>query len=239
MRSHGDRIWPRAAVAIITGEGKAFCAGWDLGVLRGLAQQTADQNRNEARRMAQIFHRLWSFPKPLIAAVNGADARGRLRCHGNAVRFYDRGGRCQVRIHRSARRDSFPRWLLDVPGATGRARQGGARSIAHRRRIVDAAEALELGLVTRVVPAGRAMEAARELAATLLENSSASMEATKRLLVRQEEGLVDWRTEAALDESVAIRSTPDFRERRARGVSGKAQTALVKRLLTSRGKSRE
>jgi methylglutaconyl-CoA hydratase len=197
-----------ARVAIITGEGKAFCAGMDLEALRNLAHQTAEQNRSEARRMSQIFHRLWTFPKPVIAAVNGAALAGgcgiATLCDFTVASADAKFGYTEVRV-------GFIPALVSMYLA----RQVGDK-VAHdlflTGRIFDAAEAYELGLVSRVAPAGSAMQVAREIAATLLENSSASMEATKRLLVRQEEGLIDWRTEAALDESVAIRSTPDFRE---------------------------
>ena len=56
------------------------------------------------------------------------------------------------------------------------------------------------------------MDAARELAATLIANSPGSILATKRLLVRASEAEIDRRIELAVAESVAIRSTPDFRE---------------------------
>lgn len=56
------------------------------------------------------------------------------------------------------------------------------------------------------------MDAARELAATLIANSPGSVLATKRLLVRASEAEIDRRIEVAVAESVAIRATPDFRE---------------------------
>jgi methylglutaconyl-CoA hydratase len=87
-----------------------------------------------------------------------------------------------------------------------------ARDLFLTGRIVDAAEAEAIGLVTRIVPAERLMDAARELAATLIANSPGSILATKRLLVRASEAEIDRRIELAVAESVAIRSTPDFRE---------------------------
>ena len=72
-----DEIEKAAArVAIITGTGAAFCSGMDLDALKALASQSHEQNLEDSRRMARMFRRLWSFPKPLIAAVNGAAIAG-------------------------------------------------------------------------------------------------------------------------------------------------------------------
>src|SRR5207248_9590295 len=79
-------------------------------------------------------------------------------------------------------------------------------------RLVDDAEAKTIGLVKRVVPAEQLLPAAHELAAKLIGNSPGSVLATQRLLVRAGEAEIDRRIELAVAESMAIRSTPDFRE---------------------------
>ncbi|MGH9859733.1 MAG: enoyl-CoA hydratase/isomerase family protein, partial [Candidatus Acidiferrales bacterium] len=63
-------------VVIITGAGKAFCAGMDLEGLQALAGQSQEQNVEDSRRMARLFRRLYDYSKPLIAAVNGAAIAG-------------------------------------------------------------------------------------------------------------------------------------------------------------------
>jgi len=65
-----------AEVLILTGAGKAFCAGMDLDELKTLTGKSHDENVEDSRRMAQIFRRLYDFPKPTIAAVNGAAIAG-------------------------------------------------------------------------------------------------------------------------------------------------------------------
>ncbi len=65
-----------ARAVIVTGAGKAFCSGMDLDTLSAIAKQSPEQNLADSRRMARMFRALWTFPKPLIAAVNGAAIAG-------------------------------------------------------------------------------------------------------------------------------------------------------------------
>ena len=195
-------------VAIITGTGKAFCAGMDLDALKSLATQSPEQNLADARRTAGFFRRLWSFPKPLIAAVNGAALAGgcgiATLCDFTLAAPEAKFGYTEVRV-------GFMPALVSM----FLERQVGeklARDLFLTGRILDAAEAKSIGLVTRIVPAEQLLPAARELAATLLANSPGGVQATKRLLVRASEAEIDRRIELAVSESVAIRSTPDFRE---------------------------
>ena len=60
-----------ARVLILTGAGKAFCSGMDLEALKALATQSPAEQREDADRIARLCLRIWSFPKPTIAAVNG------------------------------------------------------------------------------------------------------------------------------------------------------------------------
>ncbi len=65
-----------AQVAILTGAGKAFCAGLDLDELKALLGKTHDENVQDSTRTARIFRRIYDFPLPTIAAVNGAAIAG-------------------------------------------------------------------------------------------------------------------------------------------------------------------
>ncbi len=65
-----------ARALIVTGAGKAFCAGMDIEELRAIARQTPKEHLEESQRIAKMFRRLYTFPKPLIAAVNGAAIAG-------------------------------------------------------------------------------------------------------------------------------------------------------------------
>ncbi|MBT8383671.1 MAG: enoyl-CoA hydratase/isomerase family protein, partial [Ignavibacteria bacterium] len=63
-------------VLIITGEGKAFCAGADLTYLNDLKNYSTVQNEKDSRELAELFLTIYNFPKPVIAAVNGAAIAG-------------------------------------------------------------------------------------------------------------------------------------------------------------------
>src|SRR6266481_6341630 len=58
-------------VVIVTGAGTSFCAGMDLEMLAAIAKQSPAENQEDSRRIAKMLRRLWSFPRPMIAAVNG------------------------------------------------------------------------------------------------------------------------------------------------------------------------
>src|SRR6202047_4046415 len=63
-------------VVIVTGAGKAFCAGMDLDMLAAITKQSPAENQEDARRIAKLFRRIWSYPRPLIGAINGAAFAG-------------------------------------------------------------------------------------------------------------------------------------------------------------------
>lgn len=158
--------------------------------------------------MARLFYRLWSFPKPLIAAVNGAAIAGgcgiATLCDFTLAAPEVKFGYTEVRI-------GFIPALVSV----FLERQVGekvARELLLTGRLIDASEACRLGLVTRVVPVEQLLGAARVLAADLIANSPVALAATKRLLTSAGEAEVSRGLELAIAENAAIRQTADFRE---------------------------
>ena len=65
-----------AQILILTGAGKAFCSGMDLDNLKALTGRSPEQNLKDSETMARLFRTLYDFPKPTIAAVNGAAIAG-------------------------------------------------------------------------------------------------------------------------------------------------------------------
>jgi methylglutaconyl-CoA hydratase len=197
-----------AHAAIITGAGKAFCSGMDLDALRGLAQQTPAQNLEDSQRMARMFRRIWAFPKPIIAAVNGPAIAGgcgiATLCDFTLAVPEAKFGYAEVRI-------GFIPAIVSV----FLIRQIGekrARDLLLTGRILGAEEARQLGLVNQIVEPERLMDTARTFAASLLESSPTSLSRTKRLITDIAAAEVDRALERAIVENAGIRATIDFRE---------------------------
>ena len=61
---------------VITGEGSAFCAGADLEYLKQISNNSTIENYKDSKSLAELFLMIYEFPKPTIAAVNGAAIAG-------------------------------------------------------------------------------------------------------------------------------------------------------------------
>jgi methylglutaconyl-CoA hydratase len=167
-----------AQVLIVAAEGKAFCAGMDLEDLQALATQTPEENHRHSQRIATLFRSLYEFPKPTIAAVHGAAIAGgaglATLCDFTLAATTASFGYTEVRIGFVPAMVSA--FLLRQVG------EKHARELLLTGRIIGAAEAHRMGLVNEVVEAAELPARARQLAEQLLENSPASLRATKALL---------------------------------------------------------
>ncbi|MEX0878519.1 MAG: enoyl-CoA hydratase-related protein [Thermoanaerobaculia bacterium] len=194
-------------VVIVTGAGeKAFIAGADIGELSKL---TPVEGREHALRGQAVLAKLETLGKPVIAAVNG----------------YALGGGCElalactIRIASENARFGQPEVKLGIlPGYGGSQRlarlvgKGRAMQLCLTAEQIDAAEAYRIGLVNRVVPAGQALAASRDMAKAILSNGPVAcryvLEAIHRgLEMPLHEGLV---LEAALFGLCA--ATEDMKE---------------------------
>jgi methylglutaconyl-CoA hydratase len=197
-----------AHVLILTGAGKAFCSGMDLDNLKSLLGRSSEQNLEDSRTMAALFRSLYEFPKPTIAAVNGAAIAGgtglALLCDFTLAVPEAKFGYTEVRIG-----------FVPAIVATFLLRQVGekiARDLLLTGRIFDGAEALKMGLINEVVPGEKLLDRARELAAQLAENSPLSLFHTKRLLTEHARAELNSQIETAIRENAGIRESADFRE---------------------------
>ena len=149
-------------VLIVTGAGeKSFVAGADI---NELAVQTPTEGKEHALRGQHVFDLIENLGKPVIAAINGFALGG-----GCELALA-----CTLRIAAETARLGQPEINLGIiPGYAGSQRlprlvgKGVALDLLLTGRQVKADEALQIGLVNRVVPANELMNEARKLAAEL------------------------------------------------------------------------
>src|SRR6267143_2014396 len=195
-------------VVIVTGAGKAFCAGMDLDMLAAITKQSPAENQEDARRIAKMLRRIWSFPRPMIAAVNGAAIAG-----GCGIATL-----CDFTLAVSEATFGYPEVRIGFLPANvsvflmRQIAEKHARDLLLTGRTIDAAEARRIGLITQIVPPAELMAATQTLAATLVASSPTSLLKTKKLLCDFAAPEVDRELELAIAESAQIRSTADFRE---------------------------
>ena len=195
-------------VVILTATGKAFCAGIDLELLQSIARQSASENQEDSRRIAKMFRKIWSYSRPIIAAVNGHALAGgcgiATLCDFTLAVPEAKFGYTEVKIG-----------FLPAIVSVFLLRQIGekrCRDLLLTGRLIEAAEAKEMGLVNEIVPAENLMNRANELAETILAASPSSITRAKHLLVSAAAASVDHDLERAVLESARVRCTPDFKE---------------------------
>ena len=195
-------------ILVLTGAGKIFCAGMDLEELKLLAGKTHEQNIEDSGRMAAFFRRIYDFPKPTIAAVNGSAIAGGA---GIATMCDFTLAAANARFAYSETRIGF----IPAIVSTILVWQVGhkvARDLLLSGRQFDANEAHKYGLVSEVTEADELMPRTYELAKRLLENSPASLRATKKLINGFITTQLDTQIAHAIEANAQSRETDDFRE---------------------------
>jgi enoyl-CoA hydratase/carnithine racemase len=167
-----------AWVAIVTGAGRAFCVGADMGNVAGAAGEFAGTFWE--RPTTNSFESGWEIFKPTIAAVNG-------HCLGYGLTLVTW---CDFVIASDEATFGFPEVTLGIPTIVGAIRlperigwQRAMELLLTGERI-DARRAAEIGLAGWVVPAADLMTEARRLADRLVAAAPLAARATKEMAVR-------------------------------------------------------
>jgi enoyl-CoA hydratase len=176
---------------VLTGAGaKAFVAGADIAEI---AAQGAVDGKARAQEGQRVFRRLERCGKPVIAAVNGFALGG-----GCELAMA-----CHLRVAAEGARFGQPEVKLGIgPGYGGTVRlprlvgRGRALELLLTGAMIDAQEALRIGLVNRVVPADRLLPESEQLLGTILENGP--------LAVRACLEAVDAGLDVGLDEALLL-----------------------------------
>jgi enoyl-CoA hydratase len=177
---HGalDALEPRADVRALvwTGAGgKAFVSGADIAEMRDRRRADALEGINSG-----LFARVERFPRPTVAAIVGW-------CLGGGCEL---ALACDFRVAGESSRFGQPEVGLGIMAAAGGTRRLPALvGLAHARRllysgqVIDAAEALRIGLVDAVVPDAEVPRATRDLLAPILAQAPEAVRRTKEALL--------------------------------------------------------
>ena len=167
----------RTSVAVLTGAGTVFCAGFDRSEFTPGPDTFGDGSKWESGQM--MHEALQSFPKPLVAAINGPALGG----------GFDIATQCDVRIASEQASFGHPEIKFGAPTLYTILSQivGGAiaRDLCLSGRRIDAIEAHRIGLVSSVVPADRLMNASVAYARTVAEAPLDALRAVKAGIVRE------------------------------------------------------
>lgn len=194
-------------VVAINGAGRDFCAGADLDELLASAGRTAEENAEAAARLGAVFCAIRRSPRPVVAVVHGRALAGGA---GLATA-------CDLVLAAASAQFGYPevqRGFVPAMVMTILRRLIGEKrafDLVVTGRLVTAAEALELGLVSQVVPDAGLETSANALLAQLAGSSASALSLIKRLFYE-----LDGRT---FEEGIALgaqvnalaRAHPDFR----------------------------
>lgn len=171
---------PSVRVIVLTGAGRGFCAGADLGTITDLPNQTVQEFMAAQESGAGVIARLKGLSVPVIAAVNGAAAGGGLALALAAdVRIAAPEARFNVAFVRLGLTgcDVGVSWML--PRIVG---LGHASKMMLTGSMVGAEEALRIGLVNEVVDPDSLIARCLELAESMAANSPFGLQLTKEAL---------------------------------------------------------
>ena len=200
---------PAVRVLLLTGAGKACCAGGDLNWMRKMATLTDAENRADAARLARMLHTIWSCPKPVVACVNGdayAGGMGLVSACDIAIAA-DSAHFCLSETRLGLLPATISPYVLRAMGE-----RAANRYFLTAERF-DAATAFRLGLVHDLAPLAELPRRAEALCHALSDNGPGAVQASKRL-VRDFAGQdIDAALIADTVERIAaVRSTAEARE---------------------------
>lgn len=198
---------PAVRVVAVRGAGKDFCAGADLAELLASADRSVDENERSALALGEIFLAMRRLPKPVVALVHGRALAGGA---GLATA-------CDVVLAADDARFGYPeieRGFVPAMVMTMLRRAAGEKrafELVATGRQIDAAEALAIGLVSRVLPADRFAAEGEAIVRAMASRSATAFALTKQLFTelddrRFEDGILLGARVNALS-----RATPDFR----------------------------
>ncbi|MCX6833506.1 MAG: enoyl-CoA hydratase/isomerase family protein [candidate division Zixibacteria bacterium] len=199
---------PDVRVVILSGDGKSFCAGADLNWMRRVKDSAFEDNLDEARRLADLFWDIYSFPKPVIGRINGAAIGGGT----GFVAVTDIAVAAQSAVF------SFSEVKIGVvpacisPYVIRRVGEGKAREFFLTGERLTSDRALEAGLVNRAVPDEMLDATMNGLVESLLSSGPEAIRVCKELLQTVPALAVDDFKEYTARVIAELRQSPEGQE---------------------------
>jgi 2-(1,2-epoxy-1,2-dihydrophenyl)acetyl-CoA isomerase len=205
----------RIRAFVVTGEGRAWCAGADLAApIAATSPDTPQHNRRAAAidpigSAGRTVLNVYNCDKPTIAAVNGVAVGGGFGlCTAMDIRIAsDQARFSTVFIKRALAPDFGLSWFL--PRLIGPER---AAEMFYTGRMVDSAEALSLGVVSKVVPHESLLEEAMALARTCAKQPPLALTYTRRALQHSQFNALEQQLEFEWANQGKCLASPEFQE---------------------------
>jgi methylglutaconyl-CoA hydratase len=195
-------------VIVLRGAGKDFCAGADLEELLDSALRTIEDNERAALRLGRLFTRMRELPRPVVAVVQGRALAG-----GAGI-----ATACDLVLASENAQFGYPeiqRGFVPAMVMTILRRLTGERrafDLVATGRVLSATEALEYGLVSRVIPAATFEPAVGEVVTALARTSASALALTKRLLYELDGKSFSDGIALGARVNALARAHPDFRK---------------------------
>ena len=193
---------------VLTGTANTFSSGADLENLKNLLGASAEVQKQDSSLIAQTLKHIYQFPKPIIAALEGAAVAGGAGL-ATACDLIVAGHGCKIGY--SEVKLGFVAAIVSVflIRAIG---EKHARELLLTGKLISALEAYRIGLVNEVVPTGSALTRALEIAQLIAQNSLTALSSSKELL----SSLYSFGLEDGLQHAITvnawIRGTADLQE---------------------------
>jgi methylglutaconyl-CoA hydratase len=194
-------------VLIITGEGKSFCAGADLEYLNQLKDFTTVENEKASEILSQLFLSVYKFPKPTIAAINGAAIGG--GCGLASVCDFIIADSKNARFGYSEVKIGFIPAIVSI-FLIKKIGEQKARRLFLTAEIINAEQAYSVGLADYL--SDDVMKESHILAEKLLGNSDYSMALTKNMINTISNFNVDEAVDYCVRLNTISRSSEDFKK---------------------------
>jgi methylglutaconyl-CoA hydratase len=191
---------------ILTGEGNTFCAGADLEYLHKISDNSAIENYEDSKSLAEMFLMIYEFPKPTIAAVNGAAIAG--GCGLASVCDFIVANPDRSKFGYSEVRIGFIPAIVSI-FLIKKVGEGLARQLMLEGELISGKRAYEIGFVNYL--AENVLDEAMKLSERINSNSASSLKMTKEMINSISNLSAHDAVEYCISLNTISRSTTDFK----------------------------